>query len=323
FFPLFPMLGHTVKLATGVETRDALLIVSFVSLGGAFVALRAYTRSRLPEAPDEDRDYVLLAFGLWPATFFFRMAYPEPLFILLAIVVLLSIERKWPVWAAALIAGLASAARPVGIALALPVAISAWRSGATVPSRLARVTIAVPLACWGLIGYMAYQHREYGDALQFIHAQSYWRVRPELPVPQRAVALLTGEPIRGLYDRSSSIYWRYKEEHRVMLFSFLAADVPLFVIVVAGVIVGWRRRWLNANELALSAALLLIPYVTRAYEMGMAGEGRFAAAVFPFYLVAGRVMCALPRATAAALLGTAGVFLMIYSSFVSAGFTLK
>lgn len=142
-------------------------------------------------------------------------------------------------------------------------------------------------------------------------------------MPKRAVALLTAEPMRGVFDRSSSIYWRYKEDHRVPLFSFLAASVPIFLIVVAGVLFGWRRKWLNANELVLSAALLVISYVTRAYEMGMASEGRFAAAAFPFYLVAGKALSSMPTAVASVVLALAATFLMVYSSLVAAGFTLS
>jgi hypothetical protein len=322
FFPLFPLLGKAIGAATGMGSKSGLLIVAYIALGAAFVALRAYAGVRYADEPDHNRDYVLLAFGLWPTTFFFRMAYSESLFLLLVILALLSIEKKY-LWTGAAIAGLASAARPVGIALALPVAMSAWVTVGSAPRRLARTLFASVLACWGLVGYMVYQHRECGDALAFVHAQAYWRVRPKIPVAKRAIALATAEPITGLYDRSSSIYWSHKERHRVVLFSFLAANAPLFLAVVLGVGIGWRRGWLNANELALSAGLLTIPYLTRAYEMGMSSMGRFASVAFPFYLVAGKALWSMPRSLAAVLLALAATFLMFYSSLVAAGFTLR
>jgi hypothetical protein len=60
------------------------------------------------------------------------------------------------------------------------------------------------------------------------------------------------------------------------------------------VLLGWRKRWLNAYEISLSAGLLLIPYVTRGYDFGMCSQGRFAAVCFPMYLVMGRLLAAMP-----------------------------
>lgn len=141
YFPLFPLFGRAVSFATGLEAKNALLIVSNVAFAAVFVALRFYAQARFPDEAEQNRDYILLAFGLWPATLFFRMAYPEPLFVLLAVGTLSSIERHQPPWASAAIAGLASAARPVGIALALPVAMCAWGAGGTMPRRVTRAVI--------------------------------------------------------------------------------------------------------------------------------------------------------------------------------------
>lgn len=322
FFPLFPLLGHAVRAATGLAAGEALLIVAYCAMGAAFVALRAYTRARFPNDSERDRDYVLLAFGLWPTGFFFRMAYPEPLFVLLAVIALLAIERK-RLWMSAIVGGLASAARPVGVAVALPIAMRAWSSGGSLPVRAIRTGVAGMLACSGLIAYMAYQSHVYGNSLQFVHAQSFWRVRPAVPIVKQAMALASFEPVTGLYQPSSAMYWAYREDHRVVLFSFLAANGPLFLLVAFGIVAGAYRRWLTRGEIALSAALLVIPYLTRGYEMGMSGQGRFAAAAFPFYLVGGKALSSLPRPAAAALLAILATFLMFYSSFAVTGFALK
>ncbi|MGH7138110.1 MAG: hypothetical protein ACREHD_20350, partial [Pirellulales bacterium] len=323
YFPLFPLLGRAVAQTTGASSGISLLTAAYVSLGAMFVAFKFYMKARFPAEPEENHDFALLAFGLWPATFFFRMAYSEPLFVCLAILVLLSIEQRRSIWLTALIGGLASATRPVGIAVALPIAMAAWNMGGGWISRASRTGSAALLACSGLIGYMAYQYNVCGDVLRFAHVQSYWHVRPAIPPLERAGALAWFEPLIDLYRPSSAIYYGMLEDHRTLLLSFLAANGPLFVAVVAGIGVGVYRGWLTRSELALSAGLLLIPYLTRSYEMGMSGMGRFATVAFPFYVVAGRVLCGLPRATAGALLGIAGVFLMIYSSLIFAGFTLR
>lgn len=321
YFPLFPLLSSAVSAATGAATGIALLVVAGISFAATLTAFRAYLQARLPDESEQRLDYSLVAFGLWPATFFFRMAYPEPLFTLLAILALFCIERRW-LWRSAAIAGLASACRPVGVALVLPVAIFAWSAGGSRCKRAAQATLAAVMACAGLLAYMIYQQHVCGNALQFVDAQSYWRVRPAVPPLDRALALAWCEPVVHLFSRSSEIYWGIREPHRVLALSFLGANAPLFLVVVGGIAFGARRGWLNRYELSLSFGLLAIPYLTRAYEMGMSGMGRFAAVAFPFYLVAGRVLWSMPRPMAASLLAIAAVFLFVYSSFVVAGFSL-
>lgn len=323
FFPLFPLLGRAVVEVIGAGPIASLWFVSSTSLAGLFVALRIYAKERFGELAEQQRDYVLLALGLWPATFFFRMAYPEPLFMLLSVLALLSIARRSPVWVSGLIAGLASAARPVGIALAPAVALRAWSVGGSPLRRCIRAASSSILACWGLLAFMAYQHATCGDALAFAHAQSHFRVRPEAPAVDRAAALAWLEPVIDLYRPSSEIYWRDREKHGAAALSLLAANPALFAVVVAAVLFGAWKGWLTRYELALSVGLLAIPYVTRAYEMGMSGMGRFAAAVFPFYLVAGRLLCLMPRFAAAVLLGIGAIFLIFYSCLFAAGFPLN
>jgi hypothetical protein len=70
----------------------------------------------------------------------------------------------------------------------------------------------------------------------------------------------------------------------------------------------------------LSVGLLAIPYITKAYEYGMSSHARFAAAVFPVYLVAGRLLATLPPALTAGILALSGFFMGVYASMFAAGY---
>ena len=94
---------------------------------------------------------------------------------------------------------------------------------------------------------------------------------------------------------------------------------PIYFIATWGLIgVGWFKGWLNRNELALAAGLLLIPYVTRSHEMCMASMGRFAAVVFPAYLVLGHVLARMPASAAALVLVLSGFWMGMNAALFAA-----
>jgi hypothetical protein len=134
-------------------------------------------------------------------------------------------------------------------------------------------------------------------------------------VSEKVSALLTYQPIWEVYIQGSPSYWGSHELYpRNPVFCWAAVNPVYFVVTVILVVIGAYMRWLNSYETLLAVALLLIPYYTRAYEMGMASQGRFAAAVFPVYLVLGNILARLPVSIAGSLLGVSAFFLGAYSA---------
>ncbi|MGH7128632.1 MAG: hypothetical protein ACREIV_08675, partial [Planctomycetaceae bacterium] len=80
------------------------------------------------------------------------------------------------------------------------------------------------------------------------------------------------------------------------------------------------KRWLNGRELLLSALLLLIPYATMTYDNLMLSQPRFAAVVFPAYVVIGHLLCRSPRWAACLFLGVCGVLMGLYTVLFAAGY---
>lgn len=326
FFPVYPLLGRAVMMATGLRAEVALLAVSNLSFFVALLLLAAYVRARYPDATAELADYALLAIAVFPTGCFFRLAYTESTFLLLVVLAMYGMLRRWPLWSIASVVGLATAARPVGVALLLPFAIHIFRDrrvsslrSLIAPAFIARVALHLTVACWGLAAFLAFQYGAFGEPLASFKVQTHWSARPFLQLPERVAALATLEPVAAVYGSDPSAYWATIDAHGIPWFSLQFAN-PLFFLAAAVVVIcGAWRRCLSPEETALGALLLLIPYLTRAYEMGMGSMGRFTAVVFPVYLVIARILIFMPNAMRSVLLAMSAVFMAVYAALYAAG----
>ena len=88
FFPMYPCLGRAVAKAVGVSEQTALLIVAHVALILAILVLQKYVALRFSGSTLAVSDGSVLCLLLLPASFFFRMAYAESLFLLWVLLVL-------------------------------------------------------------------------------------------------------------------------------------------------------------------------------------------------------------------------------------------
>jgi hypothetical protein len=317
FFPAFPLLGRWLADLTGLRPEAALLLVAHLTLAGTFMLLAAYVRHRHAAGSPNTVPWVLLAFGLWPTTFFSRMAYSESLFLACAIAALYGMERRWPLVVIAAVCGLATATRSVGVCLLLPFGLHLVRTAPSWRGFALRLGL-VPVAFWGLLAFMLFQHLEFGDALAFARTQEHWRTRPAVPWTTKTVDLLTLEPVRAIYDPASVCCWHRPAHETNPIFSLHCAN-PVYWLAALGLVgVGIWKRWLTAYEWTLALGLLLVPYLLRSHEMCMAGMGRFTAVVFPLYLVMGQLLARLPVSVAAALLAISGFFLGAYAALFAA-----
>jgi hypothetical protein len=323
FFPAYPAAISCFGRSLGVPFEVAALLVAHLFLAGAFVLLSAY----LEIGPGDDcpRIQTLLAFGLFPAGFFLRMSQSEAMFVFLSILALYAIAKHWPLFLISIIIGAATATRPVGIALLVPLAIFLYREGdfRKKGKWVARASIALPVACSGLIAFMLYLQVLFESPIAFAQTQQHWRERPATGAARKVVGLATGEPLWSVYRRDSPCFWACSDDHALgPVFSIDFANPIVFTAAGALIAIGVRRRWLSAYEAALSIGLLAIPYLTRSFEMCMAGHARFAVVVFPIYLVLGRLIAAAPLAAQVAVFSTFGFFLVCYSCLMGLGFFL-
>ena len=248
--------------------------------------------------------------------------YSESSFLFLAILAMLAIERRWPMLVTAMIVGLATVTRPVGVALVPVFCMNLWRQSASRRVFAFRSVLLVPVAMSGLIAYMLYQYAEFGQPLAFAKTQEHWTIRKTASFEEKALAILSHEPLWSVYDPSSEAYWLRNQPEPCAWDNLALANPPYFLFAVALVILGAWKRWLNANEAVLAALLILIPYLTRSFEMGMLSQGRFVAAAFPIYLVLGRLLGRIPGPYAALLLCISALVMATYAAEFAAGYFL-
>lgn len=322
FFPAYPLAARAVAAALGCDMVTALLLTSNCAFLASLVVLARYCAVR--RAGPAEPTWALWALAACPATLFFRMAYAESLLVLTSLLVLYGVARRWPLLPLALCAGLASATRPVGIAVSAAFLWHAIRRPGPWAIRLGRVALFGPVACWGLAAYMAYQAAAFGDPLAFARTQTHWTYRAPVEQPgpgEKARALARLEPIRGVYDPESGRYWGRTGGADNLLFNFSFWNPLLFGLAAGLVALGTACRWLTGPEAVFGAVALGVPYLTRAYEMSMASHGRFAAVVIPAALVAGRLLASLPPAATAGATAASSALLALWTALYVAGYS--
>ncbi len=171
--------------------------------------------------------------------------------------------------------------------------------------------LAALVGCWGLLAYAAFLYAQFDDPLAFAKTQEHWG-SPAPSLIDKAISLLSYEPIWRIFLRGPDGVWSP--------FTWELVNPAYFVASVALVVLGAWRGWLNAYETSLAATLLFIPYLTRAYEMNMASSARFAAVIFPIYLVLGEILARLPPVVSSALLGISAFLLGAFSALFAGGY---
>jgi hypothetical protein len=321
-FPAYPLLARWLCRATGLAPEEGGLLTANLFLIGAFVFLARWVRVRWPEGTADQRNLVLAVFGLWPMGLFWRMPYAESLFLLGTLAVLYGMARRWPLILLALLTGFVTAVRPFGVAVTVTFA---WyiltQTAARLWPKVGSALLLTPLACWGLLAFIVYQWDAFDAPFGFVQTQEHWH----LAAPEdrswrtKALSLLILEPIWSVYDSDSQRYWANIRTPGGAAFNIMFWNPILFLLAVALLALGQRKRWLTGGELILGVSLLGIPYLTRAYEMSMASHGRFAAIVVVNYLVLGRMLAragiALQTALCAALATSLCLFVALYAAY--------
>lgn len=122
FFPLFPLLIRVAWKVTGLGIDGSGLLVGAVGgLAGAIAIWFLFEGEYGPSAADRGCALVLCS----PGAYVLSMVYSETLLLPLAATCLLALRgRRW--WLAGVLAGLATATDPVGIAIVVPCAVAGW-----------------------------------------------------------------------------------------------------------------------------------------------------------------------------------------------------
>ena len=224
FFPLFPLLGRALAVLPGISDGPALLVVANLSALVASALLLVLVRRETGDAALADRSVWLLS--LAPPAFVLVMGYAESLLLVFFVGSFLALRRPSgaaPCWWAVAVLGLgAGLTRPLGLLLAVPVAVEAarrWRRAKGPERAVSLLAVAAPLA--GTAAFLGWSWGVFGDALLPLAGPG-----PGGP-PRRAVG-----PLRTVVDDARGVLHHHFGT---------ALHVPWVVLVVALVVVCWRR----------------------------------------------------------------------------------
>jgi hypothetical protein len=165
FFPLFPILGRVFDTVVPGGDSTAVLLLNVV-LGLVAVVLIGMIASRV-YGERVGRTAVTLA-ALFPGSFVLSFAYSEALFIVLAAAcLLLLLNAEWT--AAGVLAALATAARPNGVALVVACVVAAFLELRRRGDRTA--ILAVLLAPIGFITFQVWLGVHTGETMVWFRVQ--------------------------------------------------------------------------------------------------------------------------------------------------------
>lgn len=301
FYPLYPLLTHGLSGLTGIVSNQreapilAGMVISWLAFAGACACVYRITLDRFG-ATAAYRVTLLLA--TFPFGFYFGAPYTESLFLLLATLAFLSVERGW--WGvaggAALLAG---AERPTGLLIGgcVVLAYALERARARkLPGWDALWLLLTPL---GFLAFVFYCWRRFGDPLAFMTAERVGWGRGGV---SSAGLIATWRLLRHPGG------WLVGGDYDTILFGVYALIAAVFVLLII-----WVFRRMGPVYAFYCLATILAPLITYPSADGL---GRYLSVTFPVFIVAGAALARRPALADVLTLGGAmllGVFAILFT----------
>lgn len=207
FFPGLPLFERFLHALVGGPPATAILLAGGIGLVASCLLLRAFVGQVFG---DEAAWQATVMFAFFPGAYVFLMGYSESVEIPLAILVLLSLRRRWYLLAG-VAAAAATATRLTGTAVVAACLIAGLREllvaskARKLQGPVDRFGLLSALACpliglGGLIGYIVYLHAKTGSYLAFQTAERKgWSNSVSLSEPYRIFRQFAGEPFLHPY----------------------------------------------------------------------------------------------------------------------------
>lgn len=182
FFPFYPMVCRCLTLMTGISATAAALVVSNAALAGCGAAMYRLCEMDGGQVRGR-RAMLLLMFN--PMTYFYSISYSESTFLLVTLLAVLFARRR-KFFPAVLCGALASGARLLGMATAIPIFWELLRdcrerhgaapaSGRDYARWIAVSVLKVLPVSLGFLGYLSLNWHLFGNATQFmVFQREHW-----------------------------------------------------------------------------------------------------------------------------------------------------
>jgi hypothetical protein len=315
-FPLYPLLIRYGSMVFGSELIVGVGI-SLVSAAAAFYLM--YRLVTLDFGERVARTTVLLL-AFFPASLFFSAVYTESLFLLLSVGAIYAARLDRWAWAG-LLAGFASAAKSVGVLLAVPLVVmylfgpravssdftarSWWRPRYRVTPKIAWLALAPA----GLIAFLMYLGIAHGQPFATFKAQEVsWGhyfagpfgalVHVAASLPHDVYSVLTGSG--RMVGTGDPISWNAHE----------LIDLGFLTLALAGLLIAWRR--LPFAYFVYALALLAQPLSMPSQLEPLESFSRYVMIVFPLFVAWAAALERRPVLTRA-VIGISTALLAVFS----------
>ncbi len=288
YFPLYPLAMRAVML-TGTNVFVAGILLTFVFGAAAVVMFSRWATLMKPEAASL-ATWLLV---LWPFAFYIVGAvYSDALFLLCVTSAFLMLEKGKVGWAT-LFGALATATRPIAPAVVLGLLVRhlELRRRAGLPIRARDFLPLASVA--GLLAFMTFLWWRFGDPIGFATTQAGWN---QLSGPAAIFKY-------GALSKMKPIDLTFPAFHALLAFAALASAWPL-------------RKSLGWGYSVYVAVAIGLPLISSRDFIGL---GRYAIAVFPFFLQAALILAQRPRGKVV-WLGLSSVLLVWMISRFAMGF---
>ena len=289
FFPSYSLIMRAVHAVVGGDMAAVGVLVTFLAGLAAVVMFYRWCRCFFADNASFCAVALLIA---WPYAFYlFGAVYADALFVASSVTAFYFLERDRPL-AAGLAGAVASAARPVGLAVVIGLAAVQWHRGAR-----SRRDLLVLSSAAGFLGYVGYLTIRFHAPFAFATAEGApgWDQRPgphtwfKVEFFQRVVHF----PHRGLYFTLGIVF---------------QALVAVGLLVVARWV--WRRLgWGYALYVAMVLGVPLLG------SKDLQGLGRYALAAFPSFAVLGEMLSTRRNMRFAVLGCSAAIMLVLCSAY--------
>lgn len=267
FFPLFPLSIHIATFPfknilpfAPIQYLTATILVSTYFIAGLIIF---YKLIKL-DYKENVAIWSIIFLLIFPTSFFYATIYSESLFILLSLLAFyLARKKRW--FFAGVMGSLLSATRLVGIALWPALLYEYFKEEKNKLTIKVLPLLLVPL---GLLGYMFYNLRTWGNPLYFIQAQGNFAnnrsVNAIVLFPQTLFRY-----IKILFTVKPNIY-----EWWVAFF-----ELSFFVFALTLFYVAWKKK-IRISYLIFGILCFLIPASSGTFS----GIPRYIVTIFPIFI---------------------------------------
>jgi hypothetical protein len=265
FFPLYPFLMGLLNLVTHNGLASGLIISHLAVLGFIYY----FTKLGRLDYPKNSINWALAFLLLFPTSFFLFSVYTESLFLFLTIFSFY-LARKKHFLSAALIAGLASATRLVGIFLLPAILWEYWQSKSKKIWPYLGITA---LASSGLLFYLNFLRTRFGDFMIFATSQ------PDFGAGRQVDKLVM------IYQ----VIWRYLKMFVTVnplndIYPVLVFEFGLSILFLTLIIYAFFKK-LRLSYLIFASLCFLLPTLTGTFL----SMPRFLLTCFPLFYLLGNI----------------------------------